>query len=400
MINSLISQKDRIPTRQFGLDLMRACSILMVFLSHSIELNPLKNQIPYFSWLGFGVEAFFVLSGFLIGRIILKTLFHPQLSWSSIRFFWINRWLRTLPAYFVILAIYFLLSPQFGLKTIVYIFFCQNIITPTPYLFPHSWSLAVEEWFYFIFPIFLLIFSFLMKKRVSKYRIFLSVTLLFIFFGFISKTFLFFSINKSNLLAVSLENDLIFPSWKVFLTPYWDTMRKMVPFRIDAISYGCLIALLLDKYRNISNNQCLYLLWGGVGCLILSYFLFIDMVIYGKSNIITDVFVLPLFSISFALMIPSAVLLKTPNNKLITKVVTNLSIISYSFYLSHLLIIELIIKQFKTSFQHNFWLQVGIFIICYCSIHSISYLMYKQIEMPFLNYRDKLRLKYLQNTKR
>ncbi len=360
MLKNPVLQEISNPARQFGLDLMRACSILMVFLSHSIDLNPLKKHIPYFSWLGFGVEAFFTLSGFLIGRIILKTLFQPNLSWASIRFFWINRWLRTLPAYFLILTLYFLLFPQFGIKVITYIFFCQNLITPTPYLFPHSWSLAVEEWFYFIFPVFLLIFSLLFKRGTSKYTIFLLVSLFFLFFGFILKIILFFLINKNNFLTLSLENGWLFPSWKIFLTPYWDTMRKMTPFRIDAIAYGCLIALLLEKYKNITRKQCYYLLLIGASCLFLSYYLFITLVIAGKVNIITDVFLLPLFSISFALMIPYAVFLKSPNNKLITKIINNISAISYSFYLTHLVsllllrllaILSVFLRMFFCPFQ-------------------------------------------------
>lgn len=72
--------------RIFGLDLMRAVSILMVFLSHSMALNPLDRYFP-FGWLGLGVEAFFVLSGFLIGRIILRTVLQPGISWEAVKVF-------------------------------------------------------------------------------------------------------------------------------------------------------------------------------------------------------------------------------------------------------------------------------------------------------------------------
>ena len=60
-----------------------------------------------FRWLyGFGtlgVDLFFALSGFLIGRILLSPAFQDG-GWSGLSRFWSRRWLRTLPAYYVCLA--------------------------------------------------------------------------------------------------------------------------------------------------------------------------------------------------------------------------------------------------------------------------------------------------------
>lgn len=93
MIENLVKPRKKVvktTDRIFGLDLMRAVSIVMVFLCHSTPLNPLDSYFP-FTWLGMGVEAFFVLSGLLIGRIILRTVLQPGISRATICTFWINR---------------------------------------------------------------------------------------------------------------------------------------------------------------------------------------------------------------------------------------------------------------------------------------------------------------------
>jgi peptidoglycan/LPS O-acetylase OafA/YrhL len=388
-LNNTLLEKDS-TSRQFGLDLMRACSIIMVFFSHSIDLNPLKQQFPYFAWMGFGVEAFFTLSGFLIGRIILNTLFSPAISWSTIGFFWTNRWLRTLPAYFVALLIYFIFTPHFGLKALTYLFFCQNIITPVPYFFPHSWSLAVEEWFYLSFPLVL----FAIHKIVptlNKARVFWAGTLIFILFGLCSKFILYYSY-QTPLLADLIQKGWVFPSWKIFLNHAgdWDTMRKIVPFRIDAIAYGCIIALLFSLKQSISIKQAKYLFGLGGICLGLSYFIFATEVINIHSNYLTDIFLLPLFSVSFALMIPLASLIPPPQNKTLLKVVTNISLTSYSFYLIHFLIIELFL-YIQKKYLYISGIQFALLIGCYISIYAVSFVMYNYIEIPFLKYRSQLR---------
>ena len=95
-------------TRVIGLDILRCCAILGVLVAHGLTfLYPHVPPIPIGDWtflLGYlghggfyGVELFFVLSGFLIGRILLRTgdrLSEP----SELLRFWSRRWFRTLPA--------------------------------------------------------------------------------------------------------------------------------------------------------------------------------------------------------------------------------------------------------------------------------------------------------------
>lgn len=381
---STISEKN---DRIFGLDLMRACSILMVFLSHSMPLNPFDKMFP-FGWLGMGVEAFFVLSGFLIGRIIMRTVLTPAMNWQAVKIFWVNRWLRTLPAYLVAFAIYFAFSDATRHR-FVYLVFAQNILTPIPDFFPHSWSLAVEEWFYLLFPAALMAIAGLFPKRGTRHQIYLTGIGAFIIFGLLTKL-VYQWMYQQNLFTELLDKGILAAGWKVFVPPFghWDTMRKMVMFRIDAIAYGCLIGYILEKY-NLSPGIRLSLLIAGFIGLFLLFKVVDHTVAGGKSNFFVDVLLLPAFCCTFALMLPYAVSCPRPG-KMAVKVITNISQTSYSFYLLHLLIIEKVIHWYQNNQQDATASRWAFFIGTYIFIYLISYLMYQFVELPFMNYRRKL----------
>src|SRR5437588_7214803 len=98
--------------RQPGLDLLRAFAIIVVVIYHAGIMGfPLPGRVHRFGWIG--VDLFFVLSGYLIGGQLLAPLARDQ-SIQLGRFF-ARRALRIMPAYFAVLAIYFLLPwwPQF-----------------------------------------------------------------------------------------------------------------------------------------------------------------------------------------------------------------------------------------------------------------------------------------------
>ena len=102
-----------------------------------------------------GVEIFFALSGFLIGRILIAIVgSHP--TWRDFRIFLIRRGMRTLPLYFLWLAILLCVFPpkQDALVTALrFLTLTQNLIAgmPADYYFAVTWSLTIEEWFYLLF---------------------------------------------------------------------------------------------------------------------------------------------------------------------------------------------------------------------------------------------------------
>lgn len=374
--------------RIFGLDLMRTCCILMIFLAHSVTINPFTDLFPFFGWLGFGVEAFFVLSGFLIGRIILRTMFQPLISWRTVRVFWINRWLRTIPAYLVAFGIYYYFS-GYTPNRFFYLFFMQNIVTPTPGFFPHSWSLAVEEWFYLLFPVMLMVIAGVTRNYRNQDRIYLIGVVVFLTAGFLTKL-LYHWLYEQDLFAYLLKQKILLPSWKIFVTPVgnWDAMRKMVPFRIDAIAYGCMMAYILAKYK-IAEKVRTGLLIAGFAGIFICFQIIGHTVAGNKANFFVDVLLLPMFCCSFAFMLPFLNYCPRPG-KLIVKVITSISQTSYSFYLLHLLILEVVISLYETSPHVAATPKWIIFAGTYILIYLISYLMYTFVESPFMNYRQKL----------
>lgn len=101
----------------------------------------------------FGVEIFFVLSGFLIGQLIIKEVLTPP-SWRGLSRFYVRRWLRTLPPYYLVLGLRTFIGHPFSWKFLVFV---QNFDHKVMTSFPVSWSLSIEEWFYLLAPFFLLL---------------------------------------------------------------------------------------------------------------------------------------------------------------------------------------------------------------------------------------------------
>src|SRR6266496_3371209 len=92
--------------RQPGLDLLRALAIIVVVIYHAALFGfKLPGRVDRFGWIG--VDLFFVLSGYLIGGQLLAPLTRDQRI--NLGRFFTRRALRIMPAYFVVLAIYFLL---------------------------------------------------------------------------------------------------------------------------------------------------------------------------------------------------------------------------------------------------------------------------------------------------
>jgi peptidoglycan/LPS O-acetylase OafA/YrhL len=147
--------------RQPGLDLLRALAIIVVVVYHAALFGfKLPGRVDRFGWIG--VDLFFVLSGYLIGGQLLAPLARDQPI--KLGRFFTRRALRIMPAYFVVLAIYFLLPSwreysEMSQPLWKFLLSVQNIALHGGTAFSHAWSLAVEDQFYLALP-FLLLFLF------------------------------------------------------------------------------------------------------------------------------------------------------------------------------------------------------------------------------------------------
>jgi peptidoglycan/LPS O-acetylase OafA/YrhL len=146
--------------RQPALDVLRAASILAVFAQHwpsrfraggGVDVG--LDKVPPFS-VGFaGVDMFFVLSGFLIGRQLWKELAAD--GTISLRRFFLRRTLRIWPYYFFALLAWSLFHPvENGGARLCEVLFYANYTGIRG--IPGSWSLSTEEQFYIVAPLLLL----------------------------------------------------------------------------------------------------------------------------------------------------------------------------------------------------------------------------------------------------
>jgi peptidoglycan/LPS O-acetylase OafA/YrhL len=173
------------------LDGLRAFAILPVLLTHSWP------DYPSLTWLGklgpagwIGVDLFFVLSGFLITGILIDA----KGSENYFRNFYIRRGLRIWPLYFAILFYMFLIVPhiaswgaeQFDSQHFAwyyYVVYVQNFLYGThgPFPLAVTWSLAIEEHFYLVWP---LVVFFAKREHLAKILVgFIAVVTIGRYFG-------------------------------------------------------------------------------------------------------------------------------------------------------------------------------------------------------------------------
>lgn len=151
-----------------ALDGLRGIAILLVIFLHNFKFT----NYFFFGWLG--VDLFFVLSGFLITGILIQTMGQP----NFLRNFYMRRVLRIFPVYYLTLIICLLILPRISSLNVQADYYTDNqvwlwtylqnwlYIFKPPYgdvLLLHTWSLAVEEQFYLIWPV---IIFFVRKPKV------------------------------------------------------------------------------------------------------------------------------------------------------------------------------------------------------------------------------------------
>jgi peptidoglycan/LPS O-acetylase OafA/YrhL len=197
-----------------SLDGLRAISIFLVLLGH---LKGTQGFAEFNSGVGdyahLGVVVFFVISGFLITRLLLSE--HAKNGHISLKLFYARRALRLLPASYAFIACIFLL----WLAGIVHleardlwhaVTYTVNYLPGRNWEIGHLWSLSVEEQFYLLWP-----FAFLMLGSRRATWVAVAVILL----GPIARS-------ADRLLLVG--------------TPYHDL--EMFPMVADSLAMGCLLA--------------------------------------------------------------------------------------------------------------------------------------------------------------
>ena len=383
--------------RILGLDIVRAAAIIMVVIGHSYNLIFPFTKAPYgigtvvskviatstfFSKLG--VELFFVLSGFLIGNILIKEFKKGEpFTLKSLKVFWVRRWFRTLPNYYLILLVNTLLySWRFHTNMFHWPHFLlvQNLFSRPPSFFGEAWSLAIEEWFYLTMPLAILVADFIFKKSPRK-KILLATICSYIAVSTLLKiVYALFHFQQPDVEDYLLSQD--------------NGLRKIIPLRLDAIGFGVLMAYFKNYYADslFQLRKKLFAI-GCAGIGIVAFFqywnLYQDMYQHHWVRLLTSSTMFSLIPIFFSFMLPFAESITTIGSRGLAKTIVYISTISYSLYLVHLTLL------YDSFFKHlsppNLVIALRngcLYLVVLVGVASLLYFLY---EKPMTALRDKLK---------
>ena len=352
--------------RIFGLDFLRAFAIFCVVHVHGKHLLD-DSCISFFSEvpLPHGVDIFFVISGFLIGSSFFSYASkNGRVDIAKVLRFYGRTTLRILPNYLFIMAVYYILVrieivngniDKFPLWR--FITFTQNIFTPFYGFYWESWSLSVQWWFYIIFPLLLFIFSGKIDvKKVTPY-----ICLFFIISSLVFR-----------IIVSSHANDGF----------WWDVwIRKTAASRFDNIYIGVMAAWIRCYTPNIWKSHPTVSLIVGILLMIVTF-----VVPRHAGTFYANVIFLSIAPIAIAMWLPYLTNIKS-SRTVIGKTLSYFSILSYAMFLTNLMVIQIIDKNYSEFFR-----QIGAsgYFIYWILVIIASYILYIVIEKQFVRIRDKV----------
>jgi peptidoglycan/LPS O-acetylase OafA/YrhL len=352
--------------RQPGLDLLRALAIVIVVIYHAGIMGfPIPGRVHRFGWIG--VDLFFVLSGYLIGGQLLA----PVARGQGIRFgrFFARRALRILPAYLVVLAIYALLPSWREYPEMFpvwkFLLSVQNIGLRGGTAFSHAWSLAVEDQFYFLLPLLLLLIL-----RWRRAAIIFPCAIVIV--GLALRWFLAFR----NLSETGV-NFRAFQTWIYYAT--WT--------RLDPLVLGVALAAV-EKFRPHWWQRLMNLvpwLWlPGLALIVYALYL-------GETDTITVamcIWQFPLIALGMAALLICAVSPRLPFRRVKIPGAAFIASIAYSAYLIQKLVINFV-AQFCAA--HNIApTSVAALVGVEICVYGVATTLFLAVERPFLKLRHRI----------
>ena len=365
------------PGRIYGLDILRACAILFVVLAHGNPFLPIAaaNVVNYFVFDG--VSIFFVLSGFLIGGILIKILENTVASKKTLLDFWIRRWFRTLPAYFLVLTIVavmsFLMAKSFdGSVVWKYYIFSQNLFTEHPLFFEEAWSLSIEEWFYLTVPTIIFSLIAFLKFTPRKSVLLTALFIILIVTGFRFFRYMTIPVNDAE------QFNLIF--------------RKQVSMRLDSLMYGVIGAYVsyYAKEKWLRAKKSLLI----IGLLLFALSNYIASHVFELYGLYFSVFHCSVTSLATLSLLPFLSDYKKGAG-FFYRAITYISLISYSLYLLNLSLIGNFVYKFPIErfISDGNVVSVVKYIMYWVLNIVFSALLYKYFEVPMTKLRDNKTIK-------
>lgn len=360
--------------RLYGLDHLRTLAIVLVLLFHyrAFKHPEWIDTIGRLGWTG--VDLFFVLSGFLISGQLFQEMKHTRSI--SLKTFYIKRFFRIIPAYFFTLFLYFTL-PFFREREALpslwkFVTFTQNygLDVINKGTFSHAWSLCIEEQFYLILPLFLLV---VMPSKLFKY--FAVVIILFITSSLVIR-FVTWNVSMADVDNNSLE---FWRSW--YMKIYYPTHT-----RLDGLGTGVLIGYFMQYcygFKRMVHQNGHQLLITGTVLLGTSFWICNDQASKGAS-----VFGFTLVAISYGFIVLSAVSASSFLSRWKSYITAELAALSYAVYLSHKGIIHMVqslFEQFDLETSDTICL---IFCLLGCIAGALLYRFF--IEKPFASIKNKI----------
>lgn len=362
-----------------GLDGLRAIAILMVFASHSDLLE--------FGWAG--VQLFFVLSGFLITGILLDMKESLPSGKYFLKFYG-RRFLRIFPLYYFYLALmslvtYWLLGENFRPKymqifldqvgaAILYLYdiFYRSASFHQSQFLDHFWTLSVEEQFYILWPVLLLLVPYWHLKRLF---------LGFILLGFIFRTIMYLLyISGSSLWTFQEPFQLVIYSWPLSHLDAFAFGAYISRYKIRHPKPQLLLGVLVVPFLGFLAT---YAATGNIGLVsALGY----DLPMRVWYQFLWGPTVLNYF---FALLIYCVVYEGILTGFLQLPWLRYLGKISYGVYVYHFPVMWFVARFFEKHIEQDetaFWLNV---LVSFSLTILISTLSYYVLERPILNLKDR-----------